>query len=265
MASAKQLDRATTMIKSADQVVLDVDAVVRGKITTKLAAKARSAEKGIPKAQKSLEDAVVLIDDAMPALNDDEQERALVLKRTAEARLEMLEAAEPVLVANEHAAAAVPLASDAWKSVLAAETKVDRAVKRYNALNTKGVTESRRLNGQAIATLRAAKTKFSAAEKAFPELDASAYLKYIDAKIRLVTLSRKSDDAWLDKNITRANSLAQKYNAEEKRVLALGKKLPAGPTAIIADAYDEATKDYVTAYFLARNKAARADAELREL
>lgn len=265
MASAEQLDEATALIKSADATVLDVDAIVRAQVTPELGPKAKAAAEKIPDAQKALLEAIELLEESRDGLNDDEQERADVLKEAAEARVDMLEVAGPILEANVKAAAALPLANEAWDSVLEAEKKIDRAVKEYNRLNKEGVTQSRTLNTQALQHLRTAKAKFQAVRKAFPEAKIDVYIRYIDAKSRLVDLSRQSDDAWLKKDVAKANELAGTYNAEEKKVLALGKKLPAGPAAIVADAYDASAQDNVTAYFLARNKAARADEALRKL
>lgn len=264
MDAARKLDQATQLVQDADKIVVEIDEVVRAKVTPELVEKARGASERVEGAKGMLDEAVALVDEASPDLNDDERERAALLRETATARLAMLKPAPSILKLNAEASSAMPLADAAWKATLAADDLSDKAVASYNKLTKAGVTQSQKLNKRAGSELADARDQFDGAEKAFSSAPFEQYLAYVDARIALNKLSQQSDAAWLKGDIAKANSLISDYNREDRNAVELAKQLPADPAASIAKAYETSSKAQTDEYYAARKAALEADRKLRE-
>lgn len=265
MAAAKKYDDARVLIEDADSTVVQVDVVVRSRITTPgLSEDASAAAQRIAPARQGLEQATELLEAGQEDRTDDEQEQAVLLKATAAARLAMLAEAEKILPLNVKAADALAPASAGWAAVLEAKRLSDSAVASYNKLTKPGVTRSNQLNKQAATKLAAAKKSFQAAEKAFPEADFAPYLTYIETRLRLNKLSQQSDIAWLKGDPAGANAVIKTYNAEDKKAVEQAKKLPVSPDAVIAAAYEATAGAATDAYNAAREAALKADEALRD-
>lgn len=263
LAAARQLDEATALVEQGDIIVVQVDGVIREKVTPELAESARGAQRQVPEAATQLERAVKLIETGYSDLTEDEQRRANLLKAAANARLAMLAVAPEVLEFNVKAAESLTSARDAWDKVLAADKLSDQAVAAYNKLTKASVGDSSKLNKGAAEQLMASRSGFAEAERAFPEVPFETYVAYIDTRIRLNKLSQQSDAAWLAGQLVKANSLISSYNAEDKKAVAQAALLPTSPEAAIATAYENAVKESTDAYYLARDKATKADDKLR--
>lgn len=263
LAAAEQLDSATALVEDADAIVVRIDAVVRAKVTPELAEKARETSSEVDEAERLLSEAIELIDAAFLDLNDDERERAELLKDSAEARKEMLTDVPVILTANAQASSALPLIEEGWESVLEADRISDKAVASYNKLTKAGVTESQKLNKQAAAVLATAEERFRAAEDAFPAAPFEDYIGYVKTRIKLNRLSQQSDTAWLKGDLTKANSIITEYNTEDKKAVEEAKKLPATPATAIADAFERVASEATDAYYAKREAALEADEKLR--
>lgn len=263
LAAAEKLDRATGMVEDADAIVVRVDAVVRAKVTPELAAKARETAVEVEEADRLLSEAIELVDAAFLDLNDDERERAELLKGSAEARQKMLADAPVILEANAQASSAMPEVEEGWEHVLEADRISDKAVAAYNKLTKAGVTESQKLNKQAASVLSKAEERFQAAENTFPAAPFEDYIAYVQTRIRLNRLSQQSDTAWLKGDITKANSVITEYNTLDKKAVEQAKKLPATPETAIADAFEKVAGGVTEAYYAAREAALEADERLR--
>jgi hypothetical protein len=261
--AVESIDAATALIEDADAVVVQVDSVIRAKVTPELAEGARNAAQRAPKAKADLQRAVTLLDEARPRGSDDDRVRIDLLVRTAHARIDMLDQAQGILDLNIAASETLPLARDAWDNVLAAARLSDQAVSSYNKLTKAGVQTSNKHNKQAAAQLAVARTRFAAADKRFPQAPFQQYLLYVDARIRLNSLSQQSDTAWLEGDVKRANDVAKTYNSEDKKAADLARQLPVSPDVAIAEAYEGAAKAGTGSYYSARDTATEADAALR--
>lgn len=261
--AAERIDAATALIEDADAVVVQVDSVIRAKVTPELAEGASNAAQRAPEAKADLQRAVRLLDEARPQGSDDDRVRVDLLVRAASARIDMLDQAKGILDLNVAASEALPLARDAWDGVLAAAKLSDQAVSSYNRLTKAGVQASNKYNKQAAAQLAEARTRFAAADKLFSQAPFQQYLLYVDARIRLNNLSQQSDTAWLKGDVKRANDVAKTYNSEDKKAADLAKQLPVSPDVAIAEAYERTAKAATDAYYSARDTATEADAALR--
>ncbi len=264
-AAVAQLDEATALVERADEVVLEVDEVVRAEIDTELGARAEQLEPRLPSAGEDLATAIRLIERSRPNLPEGELDYADALREAADARLEMLEKAETILEFNIKAAAALEPALEAWGLVVEAGSLTVEAVEEYNKLTREGVTRSSELTGEAEEKVGRAQELFSEAATGFPETDFDAYLEYCDEKLAAIEISKQADVAFLADRPQEANTLSARYNDAERELAEKAAELPASPAEPIADAYERHAGEATEEYFEARARASEADGRLRML
>lgn len=262
--AARKLDRAAVLVEEADAIVVQVDGVVRSNVTTGLADSAQAASEQVPEGVALLEKAQGLIAVAEEKGTAGDRERAQLLSEATDARLDMLGQAPAILSLNIQAAEALGYARSGWDLVLEADRLSDSAVAAYNKLTKAGVRESSRLNKEAAAKLAEAREQFVKAEAAFPQVDFEAYLDYIDTRIELNELSQQSDEAWLKKKTSKANSIIAQYNALDQKSVAQAQALPPSPEQAIAETYETEAQAATNAYYDARDAATAADKALRQ-
>jgi len=259
---ARNLDKATRLLEEADAVVLDVDEVVRAEASPEISSRARKLLERVDAAELDLEQVVSLIDRSLPYMTENEQEQANLNRAAAVARLEMLDPARTILEASAKAGDALEPSRAGWDLVVSGEKLADDSVRQYNRLTKASVAASSRLAKQAEDKLRSARPFFSEAATAFPEAGFDRYTSFVDAKISLLSLSRRSNTLWLAGKVAEANAAINRYNAAEKKVIALGAALPESPGAAVASAYERLADAATKEYFAARERATKADAEL---
>lgn len=263
--AADSLAEATALIESADKIVLEVDEVVRAEVTAEVGQKAKDASAKVPGASSDLDAAVSMLEAAKPDLSETDVKHADALIASAKARISMLEHAGPILDANAQAGSALGPAEEGWTLTLDAEKLADQSVAEYNKLTKDAVTKSQTLSTQAETKFNEARTKFETAHGAFPAAGLDVYMNYIDQKLAAIALSKKADTAFLGGDNAKANEFSNQYNAKDKEVIELAKKLPDSPSAAIATAYEKAAGEPTKLYFQARDEATKADDELRAL
>jgi hypothetical protein len=263
MQATRKLSKATVLVEEADAVLVKVDEVVSAQISTDLASQAVTAYKQLAVAESKLNEADALIGEAAPSLGKQDRQHAYDLQASAQARLQMLAEAPPLLDLNEQASTAMPLAREGWAALVSADELSQAAVAAYNKLTKAGVTESQRLNKQAGVQLAAAKEKMLAAEKAFPAAAFEQYVAYADHRIAINQVSQATDKAWLAGDILKANQLIGQYNIEDAKAVAEFKKLPTSTDAAVGAAYDKESAGPSKAYYAARDKALKADRKLQ--
>ncbi len=261
--SLGKIDRATVLVEQADEAIVDIDEVVRAKVMPELAEEASAAATSVDQTSAKLNEAMSLIDDAIPGLASKDRQRAQLLRASTERRAEMLEHVPALLAANARAATALPLATEGWNALVEAAKLSEQAVAAYNKLTKEGVTQSRDLNQKAGTTLATAHARFTSAEKAFSAAPFEQYVAYTEARIELNKLSQQSDAAWLAGDIAKANNVIATYNEADKRAVALAGKLPETPQKAISSAFEEETSKLMEEYYAARDRALRADEALR--
>jgi hypothetical protein len=100
LAAARNLDRATAMIADTEAGLAAIDDRVRVVPATSQASPGGDASAEIEAARGRLKEAAVLSETGYDRLTSDEQRRAVIIKATALARLEVLDAATAVLSAG---------------------------------------------------------------------------------------------------------------------------------------------------------------------
>lgn len=264
-AASDKLAKAMALIEKADEVVLEIDEVVRAEVTANVGRKAAEAKTKLDGASADLDSAITMIEQAKPDLSEAEVLRADALAKSAKARIAMLEQAGPILDANVAAGSAIDPAQEAWTLMLDAEKIADDSVKEYNKLTKDAVSKSATLTVSAEVKFKESRVKFDEAHKAFAAAGLDVYLTYIDQKLAALALSRQADTSFVAGKNAQANEYSNQYNVKDKQVIELAKKLPVSPSAAIADAYEKQAGEATKTYFQAREEATNADDELRAL
>jgi hypothetical protein len=261
--AVERLDKATTLVEQADAVVLEVDEIVRTPVESSIGERAKAASETVPTAQDDLEEAASLISQSLPHLAEEHIADAEALRESAEARVEMLEHATPILGATVKAATAVPLALEGWDLIIEAQGLTDQAIKEYNKLDDASVKKSKTLTSEAQQKVEEAKKSFQAAAAAYPEADFVPFIAYADAKIAALALSIKGADALLSDQPSNANSISDQYNEAEKKLVAQAKALPPSPAEPIRIAFVAEIGEATELYNAARARATESDAQLQ--
>ena len=260
--AARSLDTAAQQVVVVSVTVNSVDTLVRAEVSSQTAAASQEASPNIVKAKKQLKEAVRMIDSGLSALNDDEQKRAALVRRTAVARIEMLDEAPVILGLGAEAAAVAPIVASAWTKTLAADALADQAVAQSNRHTKAGWTAAASLNTQAEQGFLAARDLFSEATTAFPEADLGRYVAYSELRLKQTRLSKQADAANRAGNIVLANVLTASYNVADAQSTAAAAQLPVPPAKAIADGFKLSAESASVKYFKARNRAETADKEL---
>ncbi len=261
-AAVEELDKATKLLQSADLVVLEVDDLIRQKLSDEVGAQAGELLEALPDASAELDLALKTLAGAAPDLPGDRISEAEALADSARARQDMLLSARPILEANEKVAAALSPALAAWDLVLEAEKIADQSVAEYNKLTKDSATAAQTLGTQAGQKLTEARTQFAASDKALPGAKLSRFTNYVDEKLKLLELSKKAISSFLAGDNATANEFSNQFNAKDKQISALAKTLPESPSGPIADAYEAMAGVSTDKYNAARDEATKADAEL---
>jgi hypothetical protein len=262
--AARKLDQATAILVTSNPAMASVDTAVKAQVLTQEAASSADVSSTIISTQRQFKEAVRMIDDGYPHLTEDEQRRANLVKASLQNRIVMLDAAPTILEANAAAAAAKPLAEDAWTRALEADRSARAAVVEYNKLTKVSAANATGLNAKAEVGFAAAADLFARASAAFPKANLGVYVTYIEQRRKQLALSRQSDSALAAGNNAQANGIIASYNAEDAKSLALSKQLPASPTKVIVEAYEAATEAARAKYDSARIKAEESDQALKK-
>ncbi len=264
-AALEQLAEAVELMQRADEVVIEVDEVVRAEIDAELGAKASELTTSVADAERDLRRSIEMLGEARPALPDERTAEADALVRSARARLEMLASARPLLEANTRVARALEAALEGWELLLEGEDLSEQAVTEYNKLTKEAAARSQELNTQAETKLTEARRLLKEAHGILEEAGVDAFVAYVEEKLLLIGLSKQADAAYLAGRPADANKLSDQFNAKEKELVEKIKELPETPAAAIANAYEKIAGDATDEYFRARDEAAKADAALERI
>ena len=152
----------------------------------------------------------------------------------------------------------------AWDAILAADTLMREAVSSVTTGGSSQISRSHELNQEALAKLDEANAALQRASEIFPEADFSTLFAYLEAKRESCQLAISSDEALLDNQYDRANSLNDQFREKDAEVVALALLIPDDPSSLIIKAYDEKTSDWRNEYKVLYDMAVDMDAYLRE-
>ena len=259
------VESAGRLLDVVEEDVLVVDAAVQADITSEIATQSAEAIEIAGSVTERLAEAREMIEASLADLPEEDVPMAEALLESADAREEMMAEAPVILEANVKAARAIPFADRALEELKAAEELVAEAAAEFNKHTEAGVRASSAASVKAEERLNEARSLLTSATAEFPEADYAAFTGYVDAKLELVSLSKKIDQLWLDEKIEESNKQLDAYNKRDTEVVAMAKALPGSVRDPIADAYESITEEAVQRYFEARSRARGAGDRVEEL
>lgn len=263
--AAKNLDTASAILSQTDANVTLVISAASGGPSSDTTALAADALRVLPSARSELVRGVALVGTGFDRLTDDEQKRAILTSQALAARVAVLDAAAPIISAEQSASVAVPLATDAWNRAVQASAAEKDAVAAYDLKTATGLTRATTLADQSARGFSAARVEFSEAATAYPDGGLARYVAYMSERAAEVALLQRAIVARRANDISGANALVVSYNAAQTQSEAGAKALPATPAQAIADAFAAGVALDKAALDKARKAADDADAALKSL
>jgi len=263
--SGATLQRALDKVASADVTILDVDAALHAPITQANAREAARIANRVPAARRQLQQADRLAKQALPDLQGRRRAVAASAQRGIAARLDMLDAAKPLLAARIEAGDALGAARLAWAEIQRAETMTVDAGGRFNQHSKPSVTTASKLAAQAASQLASAAIELDDARRAMPTADFAPFSAYVLDKAAVVRQAREIYQLWLAGNLAEANRRIPGFNTVEQKVVAEAARLPGTPEGAIAREYARVTEGPAATYAAARLRARQADARVQQL
>jgi hypothetical protein len=259
------ISRASALLEDAEADLLLVDEAVQVEISSVTATQSAEAADAAGDVHGKAVAAARIIEDALDDLPEDQLALANALKESADARAEMMAIAPTILEADGKAARAIVLADQAVAEIKNAESLSAQAAAEFNKHTAEGVRASDAISIQAETQLGVAASLLTSATAAFPGADFTAFKDYIDAKVGLIALAKEIDALWIAGDIAGSNSKLAAYNQREAEIVALAQALPASVRDPIANAYNAETKEAMTEYFEARERARLAGERVSKL
>ena len=263
-------------LQGCDEVVIPLDEQVSG------TAEEADAASALESLQGSYDGAVSGLDAAqaeveairadVPSLTDEESVVLSNLEVSISSRRDMLASGKQVLetdVSLEKAKGHLKKATD--KMVEANDTVLEsvEASNEY-ASYLAGERSSQGdpqtpvdLDNDALKQIEQAEKSLTAAKKAFPDADYSAYEKYLSAKKKAVKILLKIDKSIANEDYDAASAKVEEYNEADEKATRVAGKLPDSDDDVFRKAYEKATSDARETYSAARQAAAEADTEIR--
>jgi len=125
------------------------------------------------------------------------------------------------------------------------------------------VTAAYEAAGKAHGNMTAAQAQIKAAAEMFPEVDMEIQVEYANKRLEATTAIFEATQLLLTLDTAGATAKIDIANAAEQEAAALASKIPAYPSEPIATYYINHTASLSKEYEEAREKAANADAFLR--
>ena len=262
--AAKKLDQAQALLDQAKGTVDSVNRTVTKQLSPEADAGVPDTAAQILVGRRELNQAVALIDSAMPHLTEDEQTRGGLIRAAAEARLAMLHRAPTILVASVKAVASKSLADRGWALTVSATAEETRAVQGYLLQTAPGVENASAAIARIKGSLTDAASLYSQAASAFPNAGFDRYVSYADKRVRAVSLLKQAAASWLSGNRAGAALSFAAYKAARAQADAAGKQLPYAPGAASGEGFRKVAGFAADAYAKAKKQALDADKALAD-
>jgi hypothetical protein len=229
--AARQLDQAQAILGEAKSTMGPVDKTVTEQLSPQAAAGVPSPAAQILVARREINQALALVDDAMPHLTEDEQKRGQLIRTAAKARLDMLRRTPTILNASVKAVGAKSLVDRASALTLKASAAEIAASSNYG-LHTASAVESasvalQRIKGQ----LGDARALYSQAASAFPGAGFERYIAYVDMRRQGAALLSQATSRWLKGDLVGAAAEYAAYERAVAKATVVVVKLPSASSA----------------------------------
>ncbi|NTU88681.1 MAG: hypothetical protein HGA54_02085 [Actinobacteria bacterium] len=253
------------LVQNVDVTIVALDTAIAEQVSADSLDDLQVLLDGVPEASGTLDEALVIFTGLGTSLNGSEESDVLEQAAAcAEARKLMLEYGSQLITYDIGAMKSATAFSEAWVLIIDADTKSRQATTLVAAASTQNVTISRDTNTAAIASLDSALAKIDTASQAFPEVDFTPLIAYVNAKREAITYALASDEAFLADDTATSDAKTAEYNTANAKAIELAAALPADPTQMILQTYETVTSPIRASYLAAREQASAADVHVRE-
>lgn len=263
--AAKNLDTAAAILSQSDADVALIVRASSGGPSAETTALVADAQRILPSARGELARGTALASTGFERLTDDEQKRSQLTRAALTARVALLDAAAPILSAEQSASIALPLATRAWNTAVAASAAEKDAVAAYDLKTAAGLDRAASQANTSAEAFAEAYNAFTNAENAYPALKRAGFSAYVKLRVEQSLLFQRAITARRAGDISGANALVISFNDAQARNAQTAKALPATPAQAVADAFAADIAASKIAFERARRKADEADAALKSL
>ena len=196
------------------------------------------------------------------AMLPSEKEKAYQFKNSLEARQDMLNTGEQMIVQLKTAIEAIDLLESSKAKVDAATTKEQSAVSLIASPTTENLNAAKAAIDEATANIDSAISTFEEAKKACAEADLSNYSQYLQSKKEALSQQGQAVQAILDEDTQRARDCQTAYETADAQAKSSASKIEYIADPVLG-VYKNKTADISKEYEAARTQVAAADEYLR--
>lgn len=262
---AARFNQLIDRFKEIDQTMVEIDSLMADPLSSvKLVERAEVSER-FATLTRELNAVTAEAHDMEPFAQTDHDRTALSeVEQAADARSNMIAAAESAFSLSKHANQLADEATEAWNKVLEGDTVAREATDIANAAKTEGTTISARdKTEQARELMSAARTELQIVEKEEPRVDLSFEKAYIDKRVAALDYAVETADALLANDRAAAQSANDAYNAADQEAARLGGALEDSPAEHVKSAYRSELDAILEDYTASRYAVTEADSALR--
>ena len=259
------LERALSDLTSADEIILEMDELINGKVDDGTEEKVTTVKQKLPDATALLDSAEQAVQAADSEANPSQEKEAVVRARAAiAARREMIEQGPLIMDAAVAAHRASEIVEAAWAEVVGADSLAREAAELIADTTMENVQASKEKTEEANELFNDALAQLRAGESAYQGTDLSDQIEYVETRIAAMGYAIASDDAILAFNKEEAAAQNDAYNEADREAAELAKGLSDRPSELIHSTYLRDIEQPSKLYGEARSKAETADAFIRD-
>lgn len=180
------------------------------------------------------------------------------------ARCTMIEQGQALMDAATEAQNAYKRIGEAWNTLLEADELARQAAQLVTNTTAENVEASKAKTNEALAAFDSALLEFQDIQTAYPLVDLTPYVDYVQKRQESLGYAIASDNAFLAKNKEEAVAQNNAYNIADAEAATLAKALPKEPASIVDEAFQSTTAEAAKAFSTARLQAGSADAFIHD-
>lgn len=260
-----QLEESLSLVTEADKTIMMLDTLVADPFGNDAADNRISVEAGLEDVERLLNEADTNAREASLNLRESKDKEAanqVVVAITA--RRSLVDKGTQIMQASQEAQNIADQTQAAWNQILQADDLARTAAQLVSDTTAEHVEASKNVSNEAIAVFNDARTSLEDIQLTYPQADLSLIVNYVDKRIEALGYAIESDDAFLQKNKEEATAQNEAYNIADAEAAVLAKNIPAQPSSVIYEAYEQVNEANLASYATARLQAGTADAFIRD-
>ena len=263
---ALRFDSLVDQFSDEDQLISELDDVMASFNDDNAMQKRKEAMEAIPDAIAGVEKIKANASSAGPlALTDQDKAALEQIVRSANARVDLLNAASSTLQLVEQREERVSSVMSVWNDIVDCAQAAKQASSLANAALTREETDAAlQATEKAHDGLASALDELKSLESGEVALDLSEQKNYVEQKIAALSYAIETGKALLDGDRDRAQTANESYNAADKKAANMAKNLPLSPEQSVQAAYASQLAGKVAVYDELRQKVVDSDNSVRE-